>query len=116
MQRKEINVLAHNEMKLETDLNSKLEKAVSISTARPKSGKADKIFSSLKRKRTFINQHVTKCQLIDVFGQFLAIQQIEMWIWKINFYVWNVCNKIKIKTIRSINALCAFKFHFKINL
>jgi hypothetical protein len=37
-------------MKSETDLKSELAKAISISTAKPKSGQADKIFSSLKKE------------------------------------------------------------------
>jgi hypothetical protein len=37
-------------MKSETDLKSELAKAISISAAKPESGQADKIFSSLKKR------------------------------------------------------------------
>jgi hypothetical protein len=47
MQREEdVNVFVKSsDMKSETDLKSELEKAISIRTAKPKSGQADKIFS-----------------------------------------------------------------------
>lgn len=40
-------------MRSETDLKSKLAKALSIATVRPKSGLADKIFLSLKKEKSF---------------------------------------------------------------
>ena len=49
MQRKEVNVVEHSEMRSETDLKSKLAKALSIATIRPKSGLADKIFFIIKK-------------------------------------------------------------------
>jgi hypothetical protein len=51
MQREDdVNVVKYSDMKSETDLKTELTKAISISTAKPKSGQADKIFSPLKRK------------------------------------------------------------------
>jgi hypothetical protein len=43
-------VVEYSDMKSETDLKSELAKAISTSTAKPKSGQADKIFSSLKKE------------------------------------------------------------------
>jgi hypothetical protein len=42
-------VLEHSDMKSDTHPKSELENAISISTAKPKSGQADTIFSSLKK-------------------------------------------------------------------
>jgi hypothetical protein len=48
-QREDVNVVVeYFDMKSETDLKSESAKAISISTAKPKSGQADKIFSTLK--------------------------------------------------------------------
>lgn len=55
-------------MRSETDLNSKLAKAVSISIARPKSGNADKIFSSSKREKSFYKSTCNLNRLVEVFG------------------------------------------------
>jgi hypothetical protein len=55
MQREEdVNVAEYSYMKTETDLKSELTKATSISMAKPKSGEADKIFSSLKKVNMLI--------------------------------------------------------------
>jgi hypothetical protein len=51
MQRGDVNVaVEYSDMKSETDLKSELAKAMSISSAKPKSGQADRMFSSLKRE------------------------------------------------------------------
>lgn len=67
-----------NIMKSETDLRSKLLKAVSLSTARPKSGKANKIFSSLKREKNFYKSTCNQTPACRCIWTILSIQLIVM--------------------------------------
>ena len=55
-------------MKSEKDPRSELPKAILISTAKPKSGQADKIFSSLNKDMNFMKQKYPNTQLEDTFG------------------------------------------------
>lgn len=55
-------------MKSEKDPRSELSKAILISTAKSKSGQADKIFSSLNKDMNSMKQKYPNTQLEDTFG------------------------------------------------
>lgn len=56
--RGDVNVVEYTDMKSDTDLKSEFAKVIPISTVKPKSGQADKMFSLLKGKWACIKQHI----------------------------------------------------------
>jgi hypothetical protein len=102
MQREEdVKVVEYSDTKSETDLKYELAKAISISTAKPKSGQAHKIFSSIKKVMSLYEATWTLTpDLKMLFDALLTIQPTSTQNERnISIYVWNICHETKIKTI-----------------
>jgi hypothetical protein len=117
MQREEdVNVaVKYSDMKSETDLESELAKAVSITTAKPKSGQAGKIFSSLKKEMSLYEATCTlTTNLKMLLDALLTIRptstQKERYFSTSGIFVKKQRSRL---SDRAINALCVLKFHFK---
>jgi hypothetical protein len=102
-------------MESETDLNSKLSKAISISTAKPKSGQEDEIFSVLKREMslyeaTCILTHSLKVPMDAILTIRPTSTQNERNCSTSRIFVTK--NK-SVLSDRAINASSFWIFHFK---
>jgi hypothetical protein len=92
-------------------------KAISISTGKPKSGQADKIFSSLNKEMSFYEATCTLTpNLKKLLDALLTIRPTSMQN-KIQFSTYGifVTKQRSILSDTAINALCVLKYHIKNN-